>query len=116
MNEPATSGDDAAKEKAALETGARAVTYGLPLVLIDITMQTSINTVRGSLGPTGLNQFVNMRAFPTAAFKTIVRANVDTLYSTQFDRRSMNELSVAAQSLVPRPPIVYRLVKTRTGR
>ena len=67
-----------------MEAGAQAVIYGLPLVLMDITMRktTNVSTERRLAKP--LNQFAHLRAFPSAAFKDVVRANVDTLYSSAF--------------------------------
>ncbi len=67
----------AAKQTAALEAGVRAVIYGLPLVIMDLTMRSATRAVP-------VNQFAHMRKFPTAAFKLVVRANVDTLYSSAF--------------------------------
>ena len=68
----------------ALDAGILAVTYGLPLVMMDLTMCTSTNVDEPRRGGAPVNQFGNMRAFPTAAFKQVVRANVDTLYSSAF--------------------------------
>ncbi len=72
------------REREGLEAGVRAVVYGLPLVIMDITMQRATNVLR----PTGMaapvNQFANPREYPTAQFKQVVRANVDTLYSSAF--------------------------------
>jgi hypothetical protein len=72
------------EEQEALETGVQAVVYGLPLVIMDLTMRTATNVdhPRGAAAP--VNQFANLREFPTAAFKQVVRANVDTLYSSAF--------------------------------
>jgi hypothetical protein len=73
---------EAAKEKEALTAGVEAVVYGLPLVIMDITRETMTNVVK----PEGLaapaNQFVHKRTSPDASFKDVVRANVDTLYSS----------------------------------
>jgi hypothetical protein len=73
-----------AMEQHAMQAGAQAVIYGLPLVLMDITMRktTNVSTERRLAKP--INQFAHLRAFPTAAFKDVVRANVDTLYSSAF--------------------------------
>jgi hypothetical protein len=72
------------KEQRALEAGAQAVIYGLPLVLMDITMRKTTNVASGRVLAKPPNQFAHLRAFPTAAFKDVVRANVDTLYSSAF--------------------------------
>jgi DNA sulfur modification protein DndE len=72
------------REQEALEAGVRAVVYGLPLVIMNITMKNATNALR----PKGMaapgNQFANLREYPTAEFKQVVRANVDTLYSSAF--------------------------------
>jgi hypothetical protein len=74
----------AAREKEGLEAGVQAVVYGLPLVIMDITMKKSTNVARpvGTFAPA--NQFAHLREFPNASFKDVVRANVDTLYSSAF--------------------------------
>jgi hypothetical protein len=69
----------------ALEAGVEAVVYGLPLVMMDLTMRSATNVE----SPTGgmaapVNRFAHVRQFPTAAFRQVVRANVDTLYSSAF--------------------------------
>ena len=68
----------------ALEVGVEAVVYGLPLVMMDLTMQnaTNVEAPRGMMAP--VNQFAHVPAFPDATFKQVVRANVDTLYSSAF--------------------------------
>ena len=73
-----------AKEKAALAAGVEAVVYGLPLVIMDITREKTTNVARPEGFAAPVNQFVNVRAFPDASFKDVVRANVDTLYSSAF--------------------------------
>jgi hypothetical protein len=72
------------KAQQAMETEVEAVLYGLPLVLMDITMRKTTNRVPDRLLARPVNQFAHLRAFPTAAFKDVVRANVDTLYSSAF--------------------------------
>ncbi len=71
-----------AKEKQALEAGVEAVVYGLPLVIMDITRLKTSNVARPEGFAAPVNQFVNVREFPDASFKDVVRANVDTLYSS----------------------------------
>src|SRR5262245_2596465 len=71
-----------AKEKEALKAGVEAVVYGLPLVIMDITKETTTNVAKPEGFAAPVNQFVNVRAFPDASFKDVVRANVDTLYSS----------------------------------
>ncbi len=72
-------------EAAALEIGMRAVIYGLPLVLMDLTMRQATNVSHATSGfAAPINQFAHAKIFPSAAFKAVVRANVDTLYSSAF--------------------------------
>ena len=69
-------------EQKALEAGAQAVVYGLPLVMMDLTKQSFLNSPAPRGAP--VNQFLHVRAFPPASFKQVVRVNVDTLYSSAF--------------------------------
>jgi hypothetical protein len=79
----ATAAADAqAREKQALEAGVEAVVYGLPLVIMDITRAKTTNVAKPEGFAAPVNQFVHVRAFPDASFKDVVRANVDTLYSS----------------------------------
>ena len=73
-----------AKEQEALKAGVEAVVYGLPLVIMDITKEKTTNVAKPEGFAAPINQFVNVRAFPDASFKDVVRANVDTLYSSAF--------------------------------
>jgi hypothetical protein len=60
------------------------VVYGLPLVITDVTMRKATNVAAPGGFSAPVNQLVNLRAFPDAQFKDVVRANVDTLYSNAF--------------------------------
>lgn len=71
-----------AKEKEALGAGVEAVVYGLPLVIMDLTRAKTTNVAKPEAFAAPVNQFVHVRAFPDASFKDVVRANVDTLYSS----------------------------------
>jgi hypothetical protein len=67
----------------AYEIGVEAYVYFYPLVLIDVTRRIATNVEAGKIplfGPK--NAFSHGRAFPTADFKTVVRPNFDTLYSS----------------------------------
>ena len=62
--------------------GVEGVVYGMPLVIMDLTKQVSTNVA----GPqpdahAPINQFGNMAAYPPASDHSVVRMNVDTLYS-----------------------------------
>lgn len=49
--------------------------YGYPLVLMDVTKNNMLTS------GTRINHFLNERAFPNPEYTTIIRPNVDTLYS-----------------------------------
>lgn len=72
----------AAREKEGLEAGIEAVAYGFPLVIMDATRKKLTNVPQATEHAAPANQFAHMTKFPDAAFKDVVRANVDTLYST----------------------------------
>lgn len=76
--------NDETKAQEALKAGVEAVVYGLPLVIMDITRAKTTNVAKPDGFAAPVNQFVNVRAFPDASFKGVVRANVDTLYSSAF--------------------------------
>lgn len=67
-----------------MESGIQAVIYGLPLVMMDLTMKrmTNVKWPSGIAAP--VNHFAHAPIFPPATFKNVVRANVDTLYSSAF--------------------------------
>lgn len=62
----------------AVVIAAQAYVFGYPLVIMDLTRAQSEQT----LAPA--NTLRRVRQFPDASFKTVVRPNVDTLYSTAF--------------------------------
>jgi hypothetical protein len=68
----------------ARQIAVQAVVYGLPLVIMDVTMRTATNVVshHGMAAP--VNQLAHVPRFPDATFKQVVRANVDTRYSSAF--------------------------------
>jgi hypothetical protein len=70
-------------ERRAMAT-EQAVIYGLPLVLMDLTMKRFTNAKHPSGLAAPVNQFAHAPIFPPATFKNVVRANVDTLYSSAF--------------------------------
>lgn len=70
-------------EQEAYEIAKEAYVYAYPLMLMRVSFQQFTNYAK----PTGLvtqapvNQFSHAKAFPPADFKTVIRPNVDTLYS-----------------------------------
>jgi hypothetical protein len=71
-------------QQEAYEIAKAAYVYAYPLILSDVFMRQATNYPE----PTGIvtqapyNQFSHSKAFPPADFKAVVRANVDTLYSS----------------------------------
>src|SRR5262249_7995648 len=59
-----------------------AAVYLYPLVTMDVTRLHSINAAPGQPIGGPPNEFNHIRAFPTADFRTVVRPNFDTLYSS----------------------------------
>jgi hypothetical protein len=79
---PVLAQDDKAQEEEGTELGVEAVVYGFPLVIVDVTkrVQTNVEEPNHS-GHAPINQFSHFLKYPTAAYKDVVRMNVDTLYS-----------------------------------
>jgi len=71
-----------ALEDEATQLGVEAVVYGLPLVIMDVTRLKTTNVTEPSDFSAPVNRIANLQTFPDAAFKDVVRANVDTLYSS----------------------------------
>lgn len=68
------------------DAGVKAYIYAYPLVLMDVTKQSS-TAVSAPIEKSGriqapINQFANMASFPNAQFTDVVRPNADTLYSS----------------------------------
>ena len=61
---------------------ADAYTYLYPLVTMDVTRKQLTNMPEGSGIGGPMDQFVNVRTFPPADMKAVVRPNFDTLYSS----------------------------------
>jgi hypothetical protein len=84
-------------EQEAHAIGVDAYLYFYPLVTMDITRRVAINIEPGKkpgLGPA--NMFSSFAAFPTADFKTVVRPNFDTLYSSAFLDMTTDPVVVSA--------------------
>ena len=55
--------------------------FGMPLVYIEIQIDTATHVPKVDGAHAPMNQFVHYRAFPDASNRTVVGFNVDTLYS-----------------------------------
>src|SRR3954454_12587225 len=74
--------DEPITQEAAHAIGVDAYLYFYPLVTMDITRKQSVNIEPGKeVGKGPMNTFVNVRAYPPADLKVVVRVNFDTLYS-----------------------------------
>jgi hypothetical protein len=61
---------------------ADAYVYFYPMITMDVTRKQLTNMPEGSGIGGPMNQFVNVRTFPPADMKAVVRPNFDTLYSS----------------------------------
>ena len=84
-------------EQAAREIGGEAYLYFYPLVTMDVTRRQVTNLEPGTKpGFAPMNSFSHIRAFPDAAFRTVVRPNFDALYSTAWLDLTTEPLIVTA--------------------
>ena len=84
-------------EPEAYEIGVEAYTYLYPLVLMDVTRRQAVNVEAGKIFGRGpMNAFTNVRAFPSADFRDVVRPNFDTLYSIAWLDLSKEPIVVTA--------------------
>jgi hypothetical protein len=60
--------------------GVQAYLFGYPLVLMDVTRQAAVDPQTGQQAPA--NHFIHALSFPDHNFRTVVRPNNDTLYSS----------------------------------
>ena len=79
---PGTAQSNKLSREEAQKIGIEAVVYGLPLVVMDLTKRITTNVP----GPqpnahAPVNQFGNALKYPPASDHTVVRLNIDTLYS-----------------------------------
>ncbi len=65
-------------EQEVFDTGIKAYIYAYPLVMTEVTKE---NTIKPPFGKLWTNTLINFTDFPTDTFTTIVRPNLDTLYS-----------------------------------
>ena len=80
-----TAAKAAITEQEAHAIAVDAYLYFYPLVSVDLTRRVATNVEAGKVPGFGpANMFHSFAAFPTADFKTVVRPNFDTLYSSAF--------------------------------
>jgi hypothetical protein len=74
---------DSITTQEAYEIGLEAYVYFYPAVCIDLTRRIGTNIEAGQIPMFGpMNTFSHARTYPPADFKTVVRPNFDTLYSS----------------------------------
>ncbi|OJU82503.1 MAG: hypothetical protein BGO10_10180 [Chlamydia sp. 32-24] len=72
-------------EKEAYNIGLNAYLYFYPLVTMDVTRKQMTSVEEGKVPGFGpMNTFANIKAYPTATMRTVVRPNFDTLYSSSW--------------------------------
>jgi hypothetical protein len=94
----------------AVKLGVEAYVYAYPLVTMEYTrrVMTNVESVQGTRGPMG--RFVNLREYPSAAFRDVTAPNADTLYSTAW-------LDVSREPYILRncAKLTCRIVVSTTG-
>lgn len=89
--------ESSANDVDAGRVGREVYTYLYPLVTMEMTRRQMTNSAPGQRPGRGpMNQFVHVRAFPTADFRVVVRPNFDTLYSSAWLDLSGGPLVVSA--------------------
>jgi len=84
-------------EQEAHAIGVDAYLYFYPLLSVDITRRVATNVEAGKIPGFGpANMLHSFSAFPTADFKTVVRPNFDTLYSSAFLDMTKEPMVVSA--------------------
>ena len=90
---PSSAKPPAFSAEEAREAALEAYLYAYPLVLMEVTRRVGTNGSDGMRMPA--NQFGHVRTFPDATFTDVVRANVDTLYSSLWFDVSHEPLVIA---------------------
>lgn len=81
--EASVAGDNVSLDQEAYRTGLDAYVYLYPLVTMDVTRRQMTNVEEPTTHSSGpMNTFSNAVSLPPTNFKTVVRPNFDTLYST----------------------------------
>lgn len=79
------------------ELGVEAYLYLYPLVLMELTRRQMTNVASGQVpGQAPMGRFAHVREFPPADFRSVVRPNFDTLYSSAWLDLSGGPVVVAA--------------------
>ena len=91
------SAQPAITEQEAHNIGVQAYLYFYPLVSVDITRKVATNVEPGEIPGFGpANMFNSFAAFPAPEFKSVVRPNFDTLYSSAFLDMTKEPMIVSA--------------------
>lgn len=93
---PTTARAQAVSDQEAREIAKEAYIYFYSLVTMDVTRLQLTNLPPGSGIGGPMNAFTNVRAFPTADMRSVVRPNFDTLYSSGWLDLTREPLIVSA--------------------
>ena len=79
--------------------GVEAYVYFYPLLSMDVSPKQFTNGTSDFKGP--MNTFVNIREYPPASFKGVVRSNFDTLYSVSWLDMTKEPVVITARHTRP---------------
>lgn len=71
-------------EQELVTTAADAYVYGYSLISVEMSRRVITNVEKPTAMRAPMGQFVNLREYPTAAFRDVTAPNADTLYSNAF--------------------------------
>ncbi len=95
----AKTGHEISEQEAAYAIALRAYIYFYPIIAMDVTRRVVTNLPAGKKAGYGPeNVFHNMRTFPAADFREVVRPNFDTLYSFAYLDLTQGPMVVSSQN------------------
>lgn len=82
------------------DAAVKAYVYSYPLVSVEVSRRQATNLPRpDGRGAAPMNQFANLAFVPDATFTSVVRPNVDTLYSSMFFDVSAEPLVISVPDM-----------------